>query len=240
MITPYGLDISESCLTCKMRTERVFCDLSVATLQAFELVKYASAYPAGASLFVEGQVPRGVFILCKGRVKLSVCSLDGKTLILRIAEPGEVLGLSAIVSGTSYEVTAETMEPCQINFVKRDDFLRFLKGHLDACLQVAKELSRKYAAACRDIRGVVLAHSAEEKLAKLLLEWSVKNGEAKKAMPRLKLAFTHEEIAHIIGTSRETVTRLLSDLKKHQIVQYQGKTLLIRNIAALKAMVINQ
>ncbi len=193
-----------------------------------------------ATQFVEGQVPRGVFILCKGRVKLSVCSSDGRTLILRIAEPGEVLGLSAIVSGTSYEVTAEAMDPCQITFVQRDDFLHFLQKHPDACLQVAKELSRKYTSTCRDIRGVVLAHSAEEKLAKLLLEWSAKNGEATKAVPQLKLALTHEEIAHIIGTSRETVTRLFSELKKQEIVQCEGKTLVIRKIAALKAMVINQ
>lgn len=240
MVTPYGLDIIEGCLACKMRAEHVFCDLPIAALQAFESIKYASAYPPRAVLFAEGQSPRGIFVLCKGRVKLSLCSSDGKTLILRIAAPGEVLGLSATVSGTPYEVRAETVDPCQVNFVRRDDFLRFLKQHSDACLQVAKELGGKYTSAVGDIRAVVLTHSAEEKLAKLLLDWSGKQGEASKAMPRLKLAFTHEEIAHMIGTSRETVTRLFSDLKKRQIVQHKGKTVLIRNKAALKAMAMVQ
>ena len=60
-------------------------------------------------LFVEGQAPRGIFVLCKGRVKLSICASDGKTLILKIAEAGEVLGLSAAVSGAPYELTAETV-----------------------------------------------------------------------------------------------------------------------------------
>ena len=103
MLSPYGLDIIESCLTCKTRSERLFCDLPAAALQTFESIKYATAYPKGAVLFVEGQAPRGIFVLCKGRVKMSICATDGKTLIVKIAEPGEVLGLSATVSGKPYE-----------------------------------------------------------------------------------------------------------------------------------------
>lgn len=240
MLTPYGLDIIENCVTCKMRTGHVFCDLSATALQAFENIKFATAYPKGAVLFVEGQSPRGIFVLCKGRVKLSLCSTDGKTLIFKIVEAGEVLGLGASIIGKPYEVTAETVDPCQINFVKRDDFLRFLRGHSDACLRVAEELSEKYNSACHEIRSLGLSHSAAEKLAKLLLEWSAKNGEAVKTEPRFKLALTHEEIAQMIGTSRETVTRLFTDLKKRQIVQAKGSTLLIRNKAVLKAMVINR
>jgi CRP/FNR family cyclic AMP-dependent transcriptional regulator len=210
MLSPYGLDIIENCLTCKMRVEHIFCDLPATALQAFENIKYATAYPKGAVLFVEGQSPRGIFVLCKGRVKLSICSTDGKTLILKIAEPGEVLGLSASVSGKPYELTAETVDPCQVNFVKREDFLRFLRENSDACLRVAEQLSGKYNSVCREIRALGLSHSAAEKLAKLLLEWSARNGEAAKAEPRLKLALTHEEIAPMIGTSRETVTRLFA------------------------------
>jgi CRP/FNR family transcriptional regulator len=236
VLSPYGLDIVESCLTCKLRSERIFCDLSTPALQAFENVKYATAYPRGAVLFVEGQSPRGIFVLCKGRVKMSICSTDGKTLILKIAEPGEVLGLSATISGKPYELTAETIDPCQINFIKREDFLRFLKEHADACFRVAEQLSEKYNNACHEVRSLGLSHSAGEKLAKLLLEWSSRNGEAAKQEPRLKLALTHEEIAQMIGTSRETVTRLFAELKKRQVVQSKGSTLLIRNKTALRAM----
>src|SRR6266496_1066209 len=236
VLSPYGLDIIESCLTCKMRIDRIFCDLPTSALQAFETIKYATAYPKGAVLFVEGQAPRGIFVLCKGRVKLSICASDGKTLILKIAEPGEVLGLSASVSGKPYELTAETIDPCQVNFVKRDDFLRFLKEQPDACMRVAEQLSEKYNSACREIRSLGLSHSAAEKLAKLLLEWTAKNGEGSKQEPRITLALTHEEIAQMIGTSRETVTRLFAEMKKRQIVQAKGSTLVIRNKVALKAL----
>ena len=236
VLSPYGLDIIESCLSCKMKTDRLFCDLPTSALQSFEAIKYATAYPKGAVLFVEGQAPRGIFVLCKGRVKLSICSTDGKTLILKIAESGEVLGLSATISGKPYELTAETVDPCQINFVKREDFLRFLREHSEACLRVAEQLSEKYNTACREIRSLGLSHSAAEKLARLLLDWSVRNGEANKQEPRVKLALTHEEIAQMIGTSRETVTRLFAELKKRQIVQAKGSTLVIRNKAALKSL----
>jgi CRP/FNR family transcriptional regulator, cyclic AMP receptor protein len=236
MLSPYGMEIVESCLTCKLRAERIFCDLPASALQTFENIKYATAYPQGAVLFVEGQMPRGIFVLCKGTVKLSINSPSGRTMIVKLAEPGEVLGLSATVSGKPYEVTAETIDPCQVNFVKRDDFLRFLKDDVEACFKVAEQLSEKYHNACNEVRSLGLSHSAAEKLAKLILEWSSKNGEESKAEPRLKLRLTHEEIAQMIGTSRETVTRLFADLKKHQTVQSKGSTLVIRNAVALRGI----
>jgi len=236
VLSPYGLEIVESCLTCKLRADKIFCNLPQATVQALEAIKYTTAYPKGAVLFVEGQAPRGVFILCRGRVKLSICSSDGKTLILKIAEAGEVLGLSASVSGKPYELTAETLDPCQVNFVKREDFLRFLRDHNDVCLRVAEQLSEKYNTACHEIRSLGLSHSAAEKLAKLLLEWSLKNGGARQP-ERMKLTLTHEEIAQMIGTSRETVTRLFADFKKRQLIQLKGSTLVIRNRSALEHLV---
>ena len=240
MLTPYGLDIIESCLSCKMRAEHILCDLSPDALQSFESIKHATAYPKGAVLFVEGQSPRGIFVLCKGQVRLSICSTEGKNLILQVSEPGEVLGLSATVSGKPYELTAETLGPCQVNFVKREDFLRFLKEHSDACFRVAEQLSAKYNSACHQIRDLGLSHSAVGRLAKLLLEWSAKNGETTKAESRLKLVFTHEEIAQMINTSRETVTRLFAELKRRQILQGKASTLLIRNKDALQELATTQ
>ncbi|MGA6984672.1 MAG: Crp/Fnr family transcriptional regulator [Terriglobales bacterium] len=236
MLSPYGMEIVESCITCKLRADRIFCNLPAGALQAFENIKYATAYPEGAVLFVEGQTPRGIFVLCKGSVKLSINSPGGRTMIVKLAEPGEVLGLSATISGKPYEVTAETIDPCQVNFVKRDDFLRFLKEDVEVCFKVAEQLSEKYHNACNEMRSLGLSRSAAEKLAVLLLEWSSKNGEAAKPEPRLKIRLTHEEIAQMIGTSRETVTRLFADMKKHQIVQTKGSTLVIRDTAALRGI----
>jgi CRP/FNR family transcriptional regulator, cyclic AMP receptor protein len=222
MISPYGMEIVESCITCKLRASFSFCDLPPTALQAFESIKYATAYPQKAVLFVEGQLPRGIFVLCKGRVKLSINSPSGRTVIVKLVEPGEVLGMSATISGKPYQVTAETIDPCQVNFVKREDFLRFLKDDIEVCFKVAEQLSEKYHKVCDEVRSLGLSHSAAEKLAKLLLEWSAKNGDSAKLEARVKLQLTHEEIAQMIGTSRETVTRLFAELKKRQILQAKG------------------
>ena len=233
---PYGLQIVENCLICKLRTDGFFCELPKTSLEAFEKIKYSAAYPQGAVLFLEAQEPRGIYMICAGRVKLSTTNRDGKTLILRIADPGEILGLHATVSGKPYELTAETLQPCQLNFIKREDFLRFLKEHGDACLHAAEHLSANCQDAYELIRTLGLSHSVSEKLARLLLEWAGE-GENTKDGIRLKLALTHEEIAQLIGTSRETVTRVLTEFRKKKIAEFHGSTLLIRNRAGLEQLV---
>jgi CRP/FNR family transcriptional regulator, cyclic AMP receptor protein len=237
MHSPYGLEVSESCINCSVRSEGYFCDFESELISEFEALKYATVFPKGAVLFVEGQSPRGVFMVCNGRVKLTTCSSDGKALITRIAEGGEILGLGATVSGKPYMVTAETLVPSQINFIRREDFLRFLKENGRACLRVAEHLSNNYHNAFEQVRSLGLSHSASEKLAKLMLEWCAKSGKETDKGISLKLTLTHEEIAQIIGSSRETVTRLLGDFKNRQLIQIKGSTLIIRNLPALQTMV---
>lgn len=236
MNSPYGLQVTESCLICKLRHAGFFCELPKPSLEELEKIKYASAYPQGSILFVEGQAPRGVYIVCSGRVKLSTTSRDGKTLILRIAEAGEVLGLHATVSGKSYELTAESLQPCQLDFIRRDDFLKFLQNHGDACLHAAQHLSQNCQSAYEMIRSLGLSHSVSEKVARLLLEWA-NDGDTTKDGIRIKVSLTHEEIAQLIGTSRETVTRVLGEFREKNLAQLQGSTLLIRNKAGLEKLV---
>ena len=137
-------------------------------------------------------------------------------------------------------MTAETVDPCQVNFVKREDFLRFLREHSEACLRVAEQLSEKYNSACREIRALGSVALGRRKAGEASAGVECPQRRSHRSEPRVKLALTHEEIAQMIGTSRETVTRLFADLKKRQIVQAKGSTLLIRNKAALKAMAIAQ
>ena len=239
MKSPYGLHIIESCLGCKAREDYLFCNLGQKSLQALQSIRSTAMYPAGSVLFLEGQPARGIFVLCHGRAKLSTSSADGKTLILRLAQPGDVLGLSGTVSGKPYEVTAETLEPTQANFVGRDDFLRFLREHGDVAVRVAEELSDNYHAAYTEVRSLGLSSSASEKLSRVLLEWSEHAPHAHEGANEvsMKVSLTHEEIAQLIGASRETVTRTLADLKKKQIISVKGATLVIRDKQALQKLV---
>ncbi|MBZ5660194.1 MAG: Crp/Fnr family transcriptional regulator [Acidobacteriia bacterium] len=230
---PYGIEIIESCLTCPHREERLFCNLPPAAVQRLSTITSPSSYPKGATLFVEGQAARGVYIVCTGRVKLSTSSIDGKTLIVRLSEPGEVLGLPATVTGTSYELMAEVVEPAQVNFISTADFLSFLREFGEVAVRVAEQLGKTYHSAISEIRAIGLSHSAEEKLAGFLLDL-IADHKSEKSPIKVTLNFTHEEIAQNIGTTRETVTRAFADLKKKNLLTVKGSTLTINDRTALE------
>jgi len=132
-------------------------------------------------------------------------------------------------------VTAEMMEPGQANFIPRDSLTLFLKEFPEASTRVAQQLSRNYFVAYEEIRTLGLAASPSEKFAKLLLSWSTKNSDD--GSSQVKLTLTHEEIAEVIGTTRETVSRLFSEFKKKQLMQLKGATLVIRSRMALERIV---
>ena len=231
---PYGLELNEGCKNCKRRGNGFFCELAPSSVKDFDAIKSTATYPKGALLFVERQESRGVYALCDGEVKLSISSPEGKIMIMRIARAGELLGLMATMAGQPYEVTAETIHPCQVAFVRRDEFLRFVSLHPEASQNVVRQMSAQYRGACEQLRTVGLSASAQEKLARLLLTWTEGMQQTKEGT-RLKLPLTHEEIAEFIGTTRETVTRTLSDFKVRHLVAVQGSTLMIPNRAALEA-----
>ena len=237
MRTPYGLEIIESCMGCKASREGFFCRLSSAVLRSMDVVSHHTVMPAEALLFVEGQTPRGIFILCSGNVKLSTTSKEGKVLILKQAEPGEVLGLSAVISGTNYEMTAETASTCQLNFIGRQDFMTLMQRESEVGMHAATRLSREFQGAYRDIHDLVLSRSSSGKLARLLLSCAPREAQHTEEL-KLRSAMTHEEMAQRIGSSRETVTRLLSDLKKKRLIRLDGAKLVIRNRSGLEALAV--
>jgi len=218
-----------------LRAAGFFCQLSAAALKDFSDVRTTSTYPGGAVLYIEKQDPRGVFVLCAGEVKLSISSSGGKTLILRIVGPGEILGLMAVLANTPYEVTAETLHPCQVAFVRREDFLRLLAKYPELHQGVVKQLTTLYSGACEQLRTVGLSASANEKVARLLLDWA-STGKPTQTGTQIRVPLTHEEIAEFVGTTRETVTRTLSEFKNKHLVVLQGSTLTIANRPVLESI----
>jgi CRP/FNR family transcriptional regulator, cyclic AMP receptor protein len=231
--TPYGLTVAENCSSCAVSQNGFFCNLSERTTKALERINHVTSYPDGALIFMEGDMARGVHILCQGRAKLLTTNSDGKTLILKIAQPGEILGLNSVLAGRPYEITVETLQPCQLAYISREDFLTFIRDNGDACLQVAQHLGRDCHSAYDVIRSIGLSSSATEKLARFLMECAAA-GRMTDGVVRVKLALTHEEIAQRIGCSRETVSRTLSGFKRQRLVELNGATLLVHNRAALE------
>lgn len=235
--TAYGLDIIESCMGCKVSRESFFCRFSPAVLRSVDEASHHTIMPAEALLFVEGQAPRGVFVLCSGVVKLSKTSKEGKVLILKQAEAGEVLGLSAAIPGTNYEMTAETASACQLDFIGRQDLMNLLQSESEVGVHAALWLSREFQSAYRDIHELVLARSSSGKLARLLLACAPPGLRPLEEL-HLPSAMTHEEMAQRIGSSRETVTRVLSALKKKKLIRLEGATLVIRDRTGLEALAV--
>ena len=230
-----NLELHGDCQHCPLHKDGRFCDLSEATLHSLDAVKFSTTYPAGATLFVEGDAPRGIFIVCIGRARLTTSSYDGRTLITKLTEPGEILGASATILGTPYEISAETTELSQVSFVRRSDFLALVENHPDACLRVARQVSAKYHEAQRQVRFFVF-HTAEEKLARLILDWSA-GGQPTTRGVRFEVLLTHGEIGQMLGSSRETVTRILSNWRREHIIDVSGSNVYLTEHAALEAMV---
>jgi CRP/FNR family transcriptional regulator, cyclic AMP receptor protein len=224
------------CHSCYLKPDNFFCALSREAIAAFDEIKHVMVFPKGAVIFTEGQVPRGIFMLCQGQAKLSTGSREGKTLIIRMVKPGEVLGLHEVVSTNSHELTAETTQPSQLSYVSRKDFIQFVKEHSDALLRTAQHISRDCQEAYEVARTIGLSHSSTWRIAKFLLA-SATDAKIENGVLRAKFGMTHEEIAQLVGTSRETITRTLADLRKKNIVELRQSILTVLNKSALEQLV---
>ncbi|HEY6248026.1 MAG TPA: Crp/Fnr family transcriptional regulator [Pyrinomonadaceae bacterium] len=215
---------------------RASSNSALSELRGLDHVKVSKNYARGTALFVEGQQPRGLFILSKGRVKVSIASPEGKTLILRIARPGDLLGINASLSGRPYSTTAETLERCTVDFISRTDLLRLLERDKQFYVEVAQALSLKLSNVVEHTRLLFLAQSSAEKLARLLVKWCDEHGTRTGNGICINYSLTHEEMGQMICASRETVTRLLAELKRKKIVNLVDNTIIVRNREALESV----
>jgi CRP/FNR family transcriptional regulator, cyclic AMP receptor protein len=225
------------CATCKARKPGWFCDLPTHVLTDYDAMGVHQMLPARAKLFSEGQVPRGVAVLCSGRVKLTRSSEDGKIFLVRIAKPGDALGLSAVLGGTPYEVTAKAMEPVQMKTFQRDEFLHFLDHHVEGNQHAAESLNNEYRAALLDACRLALSNSIAGRVAHLLLQLASEAGTMENSQPEVYLPLSHEDLAAKLGTTRESVTRVLNDLKRRGVLAISGTRARILRKYALEALV---
>src|SRR5271165_3890171 len=151
--------VQTNCMTCEFRPDRFFCDMPTESLKAFDEIKSVAMCGRNTVLFVEGRPVRGIYILCDGRARLSICSDAGKRLTLRVAGPGEVLGLGAALSNTPYEITAELLDSSQVVFVRRKELMKFLREHPEVCMQVVRMLSQDLHGAYERVRSIGMVRS---------------------------------------------------------------------------------
>jgi len=186
-----------------------------------------SLHGRGRILFAEGEPAQGVYILRSGRATVSISSSEGRVVMLRMAQAGEVLGLNAVLRGSSYDTTVKTLEPSRTDFVSRAELIQLMQQSSAGAYAILRLLSQELTELTDRAKSLLLPQTVSGRLARLLLEWS-------KETLRLDRVLTHEEIAQMICTSRETVTRLLATLSRQQVISITSDSILIRDRVALE------
>jgi CRP/FNR family transcriptional regulator len=205
-------------------------------------------YAERERLLEEGSDPERVCVVCRGMVKLSTSSPDGGMLLLRLAGPGDVLGLASVVKGTAYEATAEALEDCEVRVIPRREFVDFMNKFREVSWNSTETIAREYGSVVLSARRLALSGSATAKLARVLLDWgrtSAKGGadrserSGKKVANselRFRMPLTHEELGQMAGISRETTTRILGRLRREGLVVIDGERMLLRSPERLEKL----
>jgi CRP/FNR family cyclic AMP-dependent transcriptional regulator len=216
----------KSCLNCPQRSVHAFCHLGEDAIAFLESVSVSAECPRGARFFRQGDRCDAVYVLCSGRVKLSTTSSEGRTMLLRIADAGYVLGLSAILSEGIHEVTVEALEPCQVKVINRRPFMEMLAKFGEVGLGAARALALECCSGFNDVRRIALPASPAGRVARLLLDWTSEKSNSQ-CTKGVALPLTHEEMASMTSTSRETVTRTLSRFRRDKLISIKGVLLTV-------------
>jgi len=227
-----ALEERRSCVECPAHCG--FCNLPDDVLADLELSKREVHRRSADILYRQGQRCAGLFILCKGRVKLSKMSMQCKTAILRMCGPGDLLGLSEVLANCMYTATAQVQEDSLLAYVPRENFLRMMARHAIVGLRTSEHLSAECLRAFRDLGLLRIPSSASQKLSRLLLRWT--SDREDNNSQEIPMIYTHAELAQLIGTSRETVTRLLNRLETREVLHVRGGVCHVLNLEKLRLM----
>lgn len=226
------------CAACGSRRPGWFCSLGNSVLADLELVTSTISLPAQASLFNQGDDARCLYLICNGYLKLTTGRPQDRQMIVRVAGPGSMLGLYAVLSHGVYEVSAESLTPAQLRPVERDRFLNFLRSHKEAQMRAVQCICQEYRFALQDACRIALAETVAARLARLLLELSHQIGEQTEAGEfHFPLLLTHEEMASMACTTRETVTRTLGQFRKEGWISIEDSQVTVHDANHLQALI---
>lgn len=223
----------QSCFACSSRARGIFSNLDRSHLMELDQMCQKSIYPAGTVLFTESDQPRGIYCICFGRVKLWSRSYNGQAVIIKIATAGDVIGVKALLSGETHNLRAKTLEPTQLCFIKKDDFLGFLSRNGEVSLRLTQKMSSELYEAYQEVLDIKLKRPYE-RLVELLLRLCQSHGEQTRDGIRLTINLSQEELSDMIGVSRRTLTRALTKLKSLGIIRCKNRVIIIHNRVALE------
>ena len=211
-----------------LRGVSIFADLDAAALSALERAAEVRSYREGAVIVSQEEHGDALFVLVQGRVKVVLYGHSGREVILSIFRtPGDFFGEMSLLDDQPRSATVIAAEPSRLMSLSRRDFQAHIAAHPRTALRVLTELSRRLRRADEVIGNLALL-DVYGRLAGKLREMAAAEGEECEGGILIRQRPTQAEIAAMIGTSRETVSRALSELSRRGYLEMSGKKLLLR------------
>jgi CRP-like cAMP-binding protein len=222
-----------SCKTCGYKPEGIFCSIAGVHLDALDNMKSVHNYRRGQIIFYEGNPSLAVYCVYDGRVKLLKSGRKGNEEAIRLLGPGEILGYRALVADEPYAATAQAVEPSTVCAIPKDGFLKLLREHRDVAFRLMSKLARELRISEEQMINRTQDSVAQRTAAFLLNIFSRGLSDFQDGST-MTIPLTRIEIAQIIGTSPETLSRTLKDLRKKGIIETKGTEFRILNTRMLK------
>ena len=225
------------CLLCNclIKDNTLFSDLTDEQLEIFKEAVKTSLHKKRDVIFVEGDPCPGFYVVKSGRVKLLKTSRDGKEQIIKILQPGELLGMETFYDGKRYGNTAMAMDDCEICFIEKRTFFDIIGRHPTIAKKIIIALSKELDNAYSKI-GTMGLLNAKEKMAHLLYTLGKDYGSNENGRIKLNLSLSRLEIAELLGITQETAIRLLKSFKDEGIIEIKRKEIIIKSPAKLELL----
>lgn len=218
---------ASTCHNCPSKKEGIFCNLEATELKDISEHKVTNLYKKGQTIFVQGNHPFGLYCINSGNIKVTKTGQDGKESIVRIAKGGDVLGHRSLFTNNYYTATATALEDSKVCFIDKKYILKVIQDKPSVALNVINKLSRDMGAAETKLTSLH-QKNVRERLAELLLLLKESHGVSLgEGRYMLNIKLTREEMATMIGTANETLIRFISEFRDENMIEQQGKTIII-------------
>lgn len=214
-----------SCYYCNARFRSVFADLNLDETRDLDFSKNCISYKKGQEIFQEDTYPHGLYCINSGKIKVTQTGPDGREQIVHLAKDGDIMGYRAILGGDKYSCSAKAIEPSNICFIPKSVFLSMIEKNASLAFKIIHLFSDELKTAERTITDLA-QKSVKERLAQGILLLKESYGFEEDGCT-INVSITREEIASIVGTARETATRLLTELSKEKSIELRGKKIKI-------------
>lgn len=220
------------CKKCNSRDKGVFCDLSSDHLAEIDATKAVNHYKPHQVIFYEGNQPYGLYCVNSGKIKIYKMDVNGRQQIVRLVGPGDIMGYRCLLAGEPYSATAETIEEATVCFFDKKNFFHVLETHPSTTFHVMTTLARDLGRAEKQVTNLV-HKNIRERLAELLLTFKARYGEKTPKGIKINISLSREELAELVGTTQESVIRLITEFKNDGLITVKGREIVLLDVPTL-------